>query len=342
MLSQHSKQRIISNIFSKVPFNILESLTRTNQIFPYYHVVSDFEILHIKHLYKFKNIKQFKEDIDFLLKRYTPIGLFDLLDGIKNKRTLPKNTFLLSFDDGFREIYDIIVPILLENGISATFFLNSDFIDNKRLFYKHKASILVDYLQNNGTSILAEDIKKIFQNRKIECSEVKAGLLSLIYLNRNVLDDVVELIGYDFDEYLLKNKPYLTSDQINKLLKQGFTIGAHSIDHPNYSSLTLQQQLFQTLESLKYITEKFNLNYRVFSFPFGDFKLPKELFFDLYGNGKLDISFGNSGFIKDKFSLNIERINFEKPLMPAKKILAYEFGRNIFKGIIGKNYLSRY
>lgn len=340
MQSQHIRPKIIANIFSKMPFTVLEKITQTKQIFPYYHLVSDDELLHVKHLYNFKSIKQFNDDIDFLAKRYIPIGLSDLLDLLKNERPLPRNTFLLTFDDGFREIYDNVAPILLARGIPATFFLNSDFIDNRSLFYKHKASILVEYVHNDRRQNIKKVINKIFKNQKIECREIRSELLSLKYNQKYIIDEVAKRIGYDFHAYLSQNKPYLTTDQINTLLKQGFTIGAHSIDHPDYSLLSLQEQLFQTLASVKYITEKFCLNYHVFSFPHSDRNLSKEFFLNLYSSGNVDISFGNSR-VKDDFQRNIQRINFERSLMPADKILAYEFAKNIFKNIVRKKYLPR-
>lgn len=334
------RQKIITNIFYKIPFTILRKITQIKQIFPYYHLVSDDELLHVKHLYNFKSIKQFNDDIDFLTRRFRPIDLSDLLDSLENEHPLPRNSFLLTFDDGFREIYDNVAPILVARGIPATFFLNSDFIDNKNLFFRHKVSILVDYFDENQQQNFEKSIAKIYQNHKLKYHDIRSGLLSLKYNQKSIIDKVAELIGYDFNAYLLQNKPYLTSDQIKTLLKQGFTIGAHSIDHPDYALLTLQEQLFQTSESVKYITDKFSLEYRVFSFPHGDGYIPKKFFTDLYRCGDVDISFGNSGMVKDDFLRNIQRINFERSL-PADKILAYEFAKKIIKSSIGKNHLSR-
>lgn len=115
------KQKTVSWIFSKIPFSILGKLTRTNLIIPYYHIVNDNEASHIKHLYGYKNIKQFKDDVDFLLKSYSPICLHDLLGNLKTGISLPKKAFLLTFDDGLREMHDVVAPILLEKGISAPF-----------------------------------------------------------------------------------------------------------------------------------------------------------------------------------------------------------------------------
>lgn len=49
-----------------------------------------------------------------------------------------------------RQCYDVILPILEAKGIPATFFINSGFIDNKDLFFRFKASFLIDELHKRG------------------------------------------------------------------------------------------------------------------------------------------------------------------------------------------------
>ena len=74
--------------------------------------------------------------------------LLDVIAWVRGETILPPNSFLLTFDDGFREIYDIIAPILLDKGIPATFFISSGFLDNRELCYQHKASLLVEKVRN--------------------------------------------------------------------------------------------------------------------------------------------------------------------------------------------------
>ncbi len=154
-LANHSLRYIPSKM---IPLPVFSSLAGDGHIFPFYHVVSDADLAHVRHLFSYRNTSEFKEDLDFFLRHYKPLGLSDLLVSLKNDGTLPKKSFLLSFDDGFREIYDTVAPILREKGVPATFFLNSAFLDNKHLFYRHKASVLVDVVQKSNQKA-AEKIK---------------------------------------------------------------------------------------------------------------------------------------------------------------------------------------
>jgi peptidoglycan/xylan/chitin deacetylase (PgdA/CDA1 family) len=332
---------ILSKAFSKIPTVILGKATRTRLIISYYHLVSDDDVIHVKHLYPYKNIRQFEGDLDFLLKKYTPVGLQEILNCIMIDRLLPEKAFLLTFDDGFREMCDVVAPILLRKGIPAIFFINSGFLDNKSLGYQHKASVLIEHLQHNITPPLEREIQSIFEDNGLAFSRILSGILSIKYHQRYLIDQIAQLANLDFDDYLWANTPYLTSSQIMQLIKDGFAIGAHSVDHPLYASLSLEEQLQQTLGSMKSIRDAFSLKYGAFAFPHTDHGVSLRFFEEIYASGIVDISFGTNGMIGDRFRRNLQRVSLEKPLLPAERILALHYARKLFKGAAGRGKITR-
>ena len=132
-----------SAISQILPLGLLSAITGTDFIIPFYHVVSDEECPHIKHLYRFKNVKEFIHDIDYLARHYQPIGADALQDVLAGKYK-GKKIMLLTFDDGLRQMYEVVAPILLQKGIPTVFFLNTDFIDNKALMFRYKISLALE------------------------------------------------------------------------------------------------------------------------------------------------------------------------------------------------------
>ncbi len=57
-----------------------------------------------------------------------PCAIDDFVAWMLGKRALPVNSFLLTFDDGFKGVYDYAAPVLRELGWSATVFLVADLI----------------------------------------------------------------------------------------------------------------------------------------------------------------------------------------------------------------------
>ncbi len=339
----NSKLYQLSTVLKNVPLSFLIKLTGQNVILPFYHAVSDSELIHIKHLYSVRTSKAFEKDLDFFLKYYEPIDYYQLIDSIVKSKTIKKNSFLLSFDDGLSEFNNIIAPILKQKGIPAICFLNSAFIDNKDLFFRYKESVLIHHLKNSKPKVSINEIALWFKQRKLTFNGNFNSLLSINYSERNYIDDFATLIGVDFNEYLVKNKPYLSTVQINALIEQGFLFGAHSIDHPIYSSLGENEQITQTETSIKEITAKFNLNYRIFSFPFTDFNVKESFFNKVFNksNPIADLTFGCAGLKHDSCSKNIHRIPLEIDSFSAKDIITGEYLYYILKSFVHKNTIKR-
>jgi peptidoglycan/xylan/chitin deacetylase (PgdA/CDA1 family) len=251
-------------------------------------------------------------------------------------RRLKKNYFHLTFDDGLANFHKVVAPILLEKKIPATVFINSDFVDNKALFYRYKVSLLYQIFEKSSL----KDKKKFHAFFETK-TRIKEKLFEINFNNKEILDDLAKVIGFDFEEYLAIEKPYLTSIQIEELLDMGFTIGAHSKNHPLYSDINFNMQIDQTKESINWLIEKFYLDYKVFSFPFTDLNVSEEFFIYLSNEKLLDVSFGTSGIKKDNFATNFQRIDFEIGNQKAEKYLIKEYFKYFLKAPFKKNVMPR-
>ena len=330
MKMENSRDAILRPLIKAIPFPIIIRICSGGPIILYYHIVNDKDVPHICNLYKHKGVEQFVDDLEFLLKNYSPIGLPDLIDWTKGKKSLTSNCFLLTFDDGFREIYDVIAPILSDKGIPAVFFISSAFLDNRELCYQHKESLLAEKIREGISGDSERQIKEILFEMGLPSSQISEDVLKIDYKRREALEEIAGVLLVDFHEYLNKNQPYLTSAQVKGLINQGFSIGGHSIDHPYYYTLSLDEQLEQTLASVTHIREKFGLNYGAFAFPHNDTGVSREFFVRLQDSRLVDITFGTGGMLDGKFQNHLQRVSLEKPLLSAKEILVWQYGRKIY------------
>ncbi len=333
--------KTVSKLGNLVPTPLLTAITNQKLIFPFYHIVSDDDVPHIKHLYSVKGVKSFIKDLDFLLKHYQPIDFFDLKNRVFKTHKLSKPAFLLTFDDGLKEFYENIAPILLQKGIPSVSFLNSYFIDNKALFYRYKASLLIHAFSEKKEYMKDDKIFKWFTSFFDKHQDIKRYLLSISYQNKDMLDDLAKLINLDFGEYLNKNQPYLTTSQILALQKQGFYFGSHSIDYPQYNTISFDEQIRQTKDSTENICNQFSLNYKTFAFPFSDAEVSERFFEKMYKELMVDISFGTGGLKKDAFNRNIQRMSMERNHISAKEIVNLELLKFIFRHFTANNSIER-
>jgi len=314
----------------------LIKITGQSFILPFYHAVSDDIPVHLKHLFTVRSIKQFEDDLDFLLNNYKPVSIYETYDHIKKHGYPPANSFMLSFDDGLREFKDIAFPIIKRKGIPVSIFINPGFIDNKQLFFRFKASILIEKIITDKTNV--ECLNDYIINKK---TTPEKFLKSITYKNKYVLDNIAKCIGVDFDEYLTKNRPYLTLNELNELKNNDVFIGAHSIDHPLFNMLNNEEQTFQLNRSVDFIKQKFNSRIRGFSFPFTDYGVSKDFFNKMFEEEITDITFGTAGIKKEKFKYHLHRIPVENYNKGIQQILIRQYLYYIIKIPFFRNTIRR-
>ena len=263
-----------------------------------YHYVSKSLEQNIKLNYLDNEI--FKKQINFIEKKGKIINPLDL----KQKVYTGKN--LLTFDDGYRDHYQNVYPILKKKRIKAIFFLSSQVYEKKEFLDVNKIQLIVNNYNYEGLLPTLELIANKFSKTKIIFSEVlgKNSKRRNRYDAKNI-DDFKKLIQfllpvniskkslntffYDFlkinHEKLFKNF-YLTKDQIIEMRNQGMMFGNHTSTHPFLPNLSYKEQ-FSEIKKNEEFLNKMNLmkNIKFFSYPYGKFnnitvKILKKLRYD--------------------------------------------------------------
>lgn len=315
-------------------------ISKREIILPFYHTVSDMHLSHLTHLYPVINVKRFTEDLDFLLDHYQPVDYHQLLLHVDGSAPIKKPSFFLSFDDGLAECAEIIAPILLQKGIPATFFLNTAFIDNKDMFFRLKTSLLMERMHHvSMTDHQIVAIKNILSHYNLTFDQ-PFDLKKITYSNRHILEDIALILSVNFQSFLHEYKPYMSSEQIQSLINQGFNIGSHSVDHAYFPELTEDDQVNQVLQSLQFLHDKFGTDTRIFSFPFTDYDVSLSFFERIKSH--VDLSFGTANLKKDCIGNNLQRIPMELPDKDsAEQIISDAYLRFIAKMLVGKQTIYR-
>ena len=64
----------------------------------------------------------FKRQLDFLENNFEIIDVQKLLDFASSSKNLPENSCLLTFDDGYKDHIEYVLPELLKRKIQGSFF----------------------------------------------------------------------------------------------------------------------------------------------------------------------------------------------------------------------------
>ena len=336
------KERWVPSICKTIPFSVWHRINSIRLVVPHWHIVSDQEVPHVNGLYRSRNIRQFRADLEFFLQNYFPVTEVDVIRHLYDGLLLPPRSVLFTFDDGFREINDVVAPILRAKGIPAVFFLITSTVDNKKMSDAQKKSLLVNSLSGRQSSASLDEANRLLSLAGVSPnSNLTSRIRAVSFHQRHVLDGLERVLNIDFQWYLTTQKPYLSSEHVEELVRQGFGIGAHSVDHPLYEELSLDQQLVQTRESIRWLSEHFRIQCCSFAFPYRDSGVSLDFFRVMYAEGEMKLSFGTGGLIPHPFPYNLPRFSLERTDLTAAEVLAGQFGRRFIRWKLGISYNER-
>lgn len=309
----------------------LASLTGQRTIFPFYHGVSNQDLPHLKHLYTYRSEEQFEKDLDAMLRTFEAVSIEDYLKDDLHKGK--KRRMVLSFDDGLAECHQFIAPLLKSKGIPAVFFLNNDFIDNRGLFYRYKVSILVEHLSKD-----AHDLLGASEFLAIPTEQVRDAILMINYRQVPLLDAIALHVGLDFAMYLRDQPIYMSSEDVEHLVRLGFHLGAHSMDHPEFFNMEEKKMVAQMSRSMKDLHERFKVKPACFAFPFTSDGVPERVITEILEEGYAEVIFGTAGLKMTGNPNFIQRIPMEEGKFRARDLIRAEYLYYLLKTPFGRNH----
>lgn len=91
---------------------------------------------------------QFEQQLRIIKKTYTAVRLSEVIEHICNKKALPKNAVLISFDDGYEDNFTNAYPLLKQYDIPFCIFLVSGYLGRASLHDgKSQQFLTVDQLK---------------------------------------------------------------------------------------------------------------------------------------------------------------------------------------------------
>ena len=298
--------RILSFVV-KIPLvdGIMTYATKRSFRIVYYHMISDSPLSYYfdTQLSEANFVKQIK----WFKKHFNIISLEEALARLEANSSLD-GYLSITFDDGFRECYDIVAPILLEEKITSTFFLITDCLDNKKLMWRNRLLYIINNVPKNKIIKLISEKPAIGPSTNLLKDSMQWGTNDKETFADFLWDGLVDISQ---NEWLEMNRPYMSTKQVKELLNTGFFIGSHTKSHPHCDRLNYNQFEEEVMGSIRYLEQKFSTKVLSFAYPFGD-RAKKEYEIKISNQTHLKMMLG----VRDRLSninypLDWERIGME-------------------------------
>lgn len=251
---------------NKFAMRVIQPALSSYQILIYHRVLSKQDPLAIGSI----DVETFTEQMKLLQKYYHVISLETLMKNISKNKLVP-GSVCVTFDDGYRDNYEVASPILQSLNLPATIFLATDFIGTGKILWYDRVLQAFKDCQLKEFSLLEAG----FRDKKLNMNhaQLHPAFEVLEWLKGFSPNERNQKIEKVFTALGIEKEPtcdlMLNWDEVRKMGKQGISFGAHTCSHPILSTVSEKENEFQILESQKVIEKELGIPVQYFAYPNG-------------------------------------------------------------------------
>ena len=258
-----------------------------------YHYVRDINKKNLPNL-KILEIKKFKKQINYIKKKYNVLSFSQINDCIKQNKDFPKNSCWLTFDDGYKDHIKNVLPILLKNNLTASFFPTVTYNKKNKIMSTNKIQILLakgikeDYILDYIIKCISINQKKYklkkfsyyekkfkFKNQfdNIKISFVKNLLQNALpfKLRKKIVDNLFYK-NIKINEKKFANNFYMSEKDIQNLKKNNMHIGGHGFNHLKLGEINISEQTKEIKKTANFLKKIYGKKKEyVMCYPFGSY-----------------------------------------------------------------------
>jgi peptidoglycan/xylan/chitin deacetylase (PgdA/CDA1 family) len=257
-------------------YHLLRSRTRNKVPILMYHgvtskhnPVANFDGKHVAK-------ETFEKQLMYLKKHYSIISLDEFIEWKQGKReTLPKNAIVITFDDGYKNCYTTLYPLLKQYNVTGTIFLPTAYIrkekEKEQIAWYDIVPYCIDETKKEQIKIDGKEYSLRNEKEKI------AAILEIKNTTRDFPDKRMKIIKQVENETGIKASNckkedflFMSWENCRKMQGNGITFGSHTVTHQVLTMQTREEVVDEFKVSKKIIEHELHNECTTLAYPFGN------------------------------------------------------------------------
>jgi len=208
----------------------------------------------------------FDEQLKYFSDNFTSISLSEYNLTRHQIENNNKNYVTLTFDDGYADNLEVAYPIIKKYNLHCAIFICTKIFNDASNYWWD--SIINAFKASKIKSLNLTDLNvKCLNKNYTDIRELLYALWSNnLYKDKLLLDEIVLRLLNGEKEPLVG---HLTEEQIIKLYNSGIDIGAHTVNHPDLTSLSLKEAKYEIEKSKSIMKDILGAEIKGFAYPAG-------------------------------------------------------------------------
>jgi peptidoglycan/xylan/chitin deacetylase (PgdA/CDA1 family) len=221
-----------------------------------YHYVRDLPNTPFPNI-KSMHIREFADQVAAFKGQYEMATLESALEFVRGTYEPSKDLCLLTFDDGLKEHYSEITPLLRDAGVQGLFFVITCCLEQRQVapvhmnhflmaalnFEEYRNSFLARLNEILPTSVNPADLDKALVQRTYRWDTFEVASFKYLFnfvVDRNIRDRVLKELFEETisDEESFSQSLYLNWQEAREMQSAGMVIGGHSHQHRPLAALS--------------------------------------------------------------------------------------------------------
>lgn len=211
----------------------------------------------------------FAEQLRHLKQHFQVLSLPEAF-ALSQRQQLPKNSVVITIDDGFADCFDYVFPLLQQHGLTATFFISTAGL-NEGYLWENQISQAIQQAPSQVQAIEMLGVSYQIDSADSRRSSIAALTEQIKYqpvaTRRTSITQLLEQTGQPKMVH-----QFVNADQLRQMHQAGMTIGAHTVNHPILALENPEQARLEIAQSKTELEQIIGAPIEFFAYPNGKYQ----------------------------------------------------------------------
>lgn len=208
-----------------------------------------------------------KAQVRYLAHNFKVVSLEAMVNRLAGNRAIGANEIALTFDDGLRNNFNVVYPILRELQLPATFFVCPGLINSGKWLWNHEARCRLQTLSSEALA----DVRTALLAPDPSADGIVEWMKTLKPAKRQRAEECIRLATPAFRPKAEQSQAYdmMDWDELKSLDPDLVMVGSHTLTHPILITLSQSEIDTELRESRHYLEQKLGRTVDFFCYPNG-------------------------------------------------------------------------